>query len=250
MNQPPGFEPTADPQASWAPAPGGMGPAPGGPGGMPPSPAPKGSGAAVIIVVLVVVVAFCGIFSALGIYGFKRYMKRARAAAAADAGVLVAPPSGDGGPAPSPSGRMVRSSDGHSEIAIPPSWRELRELNEEATIQVGDPTGDEYVMVLSETKEDFAAGMTLERFAEINLGHMKQTLTDETVSPSRAVTIQGRPALQFEVRGTIDMLNVVYLVTYVEGIKLYHQVICWTRKSKFESSRARLVQATNSLRER
>ena len=63
------------------------------------------------------------------------------------------------------------------------------------------------------------------------------------------MTVNGRPALQYEIRATIDKIKVVYLHTTVDGKDFFHQVIGWTRPSSLEKNRPILDSILNSLKE-
>ena len=145
--------------------------------------------------------------------------------------------------------KKIRARDGNSEVSVPDAWRELSNLNDEAKLEAGNPTLEEYLIVLTEAKTDFAIPITLERYAEINLGTLRRVVQGATVSSPTKLTVDGRNAVQYEVRGTVDLLNIVYLVTYVDGRKHVHQIVAWTLGSKYSSNKSRFEQVAKSFRE-
>ena len=207
-----------------------------------------------ILIVAVVVAALfgCGIFSSLGVYGFRRYMERARAARSASpiSSSWSAGGSGAAGPSSPLSSHLLLSTDGHSQITIPPSWRSMPELGGEGVVRAGDVLADEFLLVITETKVDFAAQVDLAKYGEIVIGAMEKTLMNPTVGPPIGLTIGGRPALQYELHGTVDLINIGYLVTVIDGVTHYHQVLAWTSKSKLAAARASLQRTIATFRER
>ena len=46
--------------------------------------------------------------------------------------------------------------------------------------------------------------------------------------------INGLNALQFDITGSIEQVNLHYFVTLIEAAENFHQVICWTLKTRYE----------------
>ena len=86
------------------------------------------------------------------------------------------------------------------------------------------------LVVLTERKADLA-DVDLKGFAELVIDGVTRELQSVTVSEPRTITIGDRPAIQYEVRGTLEQITAVYLVTCVEGREDYHQVLAWTLAS-------------------
>jgi hypothetical protein len=105
-----------------------------------------------------------------------------------------------------------------------------------------------YVIVISESKEDFN-DITIESHSEFTRNALTEGLANTDTSPPARLTISGNPALQYEIRGTTDKLNVAYLHTTVETPKKFHQVVAWTMRSRFEKNQALLQEVTQSLKE-
>jgi hypothetical protein len=206
---------------------------------------------AVIVVVLVVAVFGCGIVGSLGVFGFKRYMERARAARSARA-TPAAPLGGSssGGSPTTPTGDNVfRSSDGHSQITPPASYRSMPELGAEGVVRAGDGVSSEYMIVISEKKGDFAPGFDLSKYGDVVVGAMRSKLTTPEIGDASSVTINGRSALQYEVRGAVDLVNIGYLVTVIDGAKHFHQVLMWTSKAQLTSRKPSFQKTTATFRE-
>jgi hypothetical protein len=256
------------------PPPGGFGGPPGGfgapagqgwgaPGGPPPGgfghpggPPPQKSNAPLIIGIIVGIVLLCGVGSAVAIFATSRFGDIADNRSTRDDGdrsskskkSSSADDDDEETPAEAPD-KKIRARDGNSEVTVPLAWRELSNLNDEAKLEAGNPVLEEYLIVLTEAKTDFAIPITLDRYAEINLGTLRRVVKGATVSSPTKLTIDGRNAVQYEVRGTVDLLNIVYLVTYVDGRKHVHQVVSWTLGSKYASNKSRFESVAKTFRE-
>ena len=148
--------------------------------------------------------------------------------------------------------QTVQSTDGISEIDVPSNWTVRTSLNDEADIQVGDKSDTEFLIVISEPKDDFSADFTLERYADTVLGAMKTggTVTDMTVGAAKKLEIDSRKAIQYEIDGTLKFAKISYVITFVEGKKTMHQILVWAQKSRMASKKSEFLKMTESFRER
>jgi hypothetical protein len=132
-----------------------------------------------------------------------------------------------------PEDRLVETSDALMKLKLPGHWQILKDLNEAAHLEVGNPRREEYLIVINDPKASFDG--SLAEYAEFIVDRTKNALTDGEVSGPEPITVDGRPALQYEVRGSVDKVNVQYLFTLTESAANFHQLITWTlasRKSK------------------
>lgn len=233
---PPQGPPGHGPQPFGAPPPPGYGPPgygqPGyGPPGYGQSPygPPKKSNAGLIIgiVIGVTVLGFLAI-AGLGFYVAKNEMKAAETT------------------------QTIQSTDGISEIDVPSNWTVRTNLNEEADIQVGDKSDAEFLIVISESKDDFSPDFTLTQYADAVLGAMKTegTITEMTVGAPTRLEIDSRKAIQYEISGTLKFVKIGYVITFIEGKKTLHQILVWAQKSRLASKKGAFQKMTESFRER
>ncbi len=144
-------------------------------------------------------------------------------------------------------GLPVVSSDGATQIAPPSHWRKLPGLNEEATLQLGHPGREEYLIVLTDSKEEFDG--TLAEHTKFTTGHLMDALENATLSEPETLTVGGLPALRYEIVGRIEGLDIVYLQTTVEGRHGFHQVLTWTLAPRRAQAWPILREATDSFQE-
>jgi hypothetical protein len=198
---------------------------------------------ALIIGIIVGVLVLCGAIASVGAY-----------LAARDSASAPTPVGDSKGPASSSEaseGRtLIVAKDGRSGIRIPPEWSRMDDLNAQAVIAVANGGLEEYLVVISEAKEDFASDFTLDRYVETCLGNMRTKIVVSELSPPSKVQIGGLPAVQYDLKGSVDGVNIGYVITFVGGKKAYHQVLAWTLRSKFEEKREKLAATTKTFHER
>lgn len=145
--------------------------------------------------------------------------------------------------------KVVTSTDGVSQLSIPANWIVDNELKKDAELQVSDRAEEMYVIVLSESKTDFPANVTLDNHAELTRGIVVGNLTSPQSTAPVKMTINGRQAVQNEIRGTMNSVNLVYLHTTVETPKYFHQIVAWTLPSRYDKNRPRLQEVIQSFKE-
>lgn len=146
------------------------------------------------------------------------------------------------------AGPVLVSMDKNTQITLLPGWTEDRELHGSAQIQASNRANENYIIVISESKEDFAE-MTLEKHSDITRGSLVKSITNSEVEGPTKLTINGNPAVQYIIRGTIGGINATYLHTTVETTGMYHQVLAWTLRSRFDKNKPVLQQVINSFKE-
>ena len=142
---------------------------------------------------------------------------------------------------------VITATDGQSQLSVPAGWSKHDDLHDDAELQVANPVLEQYMIVLTENKADFV-DTDLEDYTEIVLESVVATAGGEEPEPT-SLTINGRPAVQYEVHGTVDNMKVVYWLTTVEGTENYYQVLGWTLDSKAEENRPVLQEVVQSFQE-
>ena len=142
--------------------------------------------------------------------------------------------------------KVVTATDRQSRVAVPKSWKKM-ELVDDGVIEVGDKVSNQYLIVLTERKADL--DMDLRRFSRVVIASLTEHVTSKQLSAPTSLRVGGRPALQVQIRGTINGIRVVYWHTSVEGVRNYHQVIAWTVASQEKRDGPKLRQIISSFRE-
>ncbi len=146
------------------------------------------------------------------------------------------------------SGNILKSNNGSSQITLLEGWKEQKGLNEKAEIQAADSLNNNFIIVLSESKLDFN-DMTIDKHSEATRSILLKAIGNPVVEGPTRLTINGVPAVQYKITGSIDNLNPVYLHTTIETPKNFHQVLAWTLASKYEKNKPVLDKVIGSFKE-
>jgi hypothetical protein len=146
------------------------------------------------------------------------------------------------------SRHVIVSSDGEYQIQVPTGWKQITNLHEKAGLQAADHLREMYVIVLSESKSDFEE-MSLDKHSQITIRKLIERVTSSETSGPTALVINGNPAVQYVVSGTIDNIKITYLHTTVETAKSFNQILAWTLRSRFDQNRAELQNVIQSFKE-
>jgi hypothetical protein len=146
---------------------------------------------------------------------------------------------------------VIRSTDGKCEVRVPAGWTSLTEdMPAEAALRVGNEKEQVFLMVLPESKIDFAPEYTYRDNAKASVENLLKNLKSaKVVRGPTDLSINGRRAIQYEVRGLSKTFQLVYLSTTIDGTVSYYHVAAWTRPSKAEANLAVLEEVTNSFQE-
>jgi hypothetical protein len=145
--------------------------------------------------------------------------------------------------------QVVTATDGQSQLTVPGTWSNQKDLNDNASIQTGNLLAEQYTIVISESKKDFTSKMTLNDYSDIIRKSAKQTLTDAVLTENKSLTINGYPAVQFEVDGSVSNIRAKWLYTLVDATKNFHQVLAWSSASKYDKNKPVFVDVINSFKE-
>ncbi|OZG72997.1 pilus assembly protein PilA [Hahella sp. CCB-MM4] len=147
-------------------------------------------------------------------------------------------------------GQTARSKDGRLSLDIPASWDRMDQLNEEASLGVGNVFEDAYYLILEEPKLDFEDGYTLTAYTDLIQSLMFDALKSPNIVYEReAVMVGDLPAEQMAFTGSAEGIKVTYLLTTIEGKDHYYQVIGWSLASKFDEKADLLRNIAGSFRE-
>ncbi len=149
---------------------------------------------------------------------------------------------------PLKSTKVLTGLEGKIQLTVPGGWKEEKDLNESADLQASHRISEMYVVILSENKEDFQ-DMSLEKHSELTRGSLIRKLDNAKISDPIPLTLDGHPAVEYEIHGAMDHINIVYLHTTVETQKYFHQILAWTLPSRYEKNRATLQKVIENFRE-
>ncbi len=117
-----------------------------------------------------------------------------------------------------------------------------------ADIYAIDPGQNLYAIVLSES------AAVLDQFSLDDNSEQYRRLIEEELDSfegqerTGVTSIDGRPAVQYELRGEVDGVPIVYLHTTIEGTNDYYQVVGWTTESSYRENEDVLRNVIGSFR--
>jgi hypothetical protein len=142
----------------------------------------------------------------------------------------------------------VQSDDGLSELTAPGSWRTRPNLGRSGTIRLGDDSSETYLLVNTYLPNELQ-GMSFPQMAE----HVSETVMKRQrsgkISAPRSLTVNGRPAVEYEISGATGSLPIIYLSTVVDGERARHHIVSWTVAQRFSANRDTMREVAASFRE-
>jgi hypothetical protein len=91
--------------------------------------------------------------------------------------------------------------------------------------------------------------MTLVKHSGLTRDGLMEGLSSAEYSGPEKLTVDGKPAIRYIIRGAFDNTNIVYLHTTVEGANNYYQILAWTIKSGYQKNSAELLQVVEGFKE-
>lgn len=143
----------------------------------------------------------------------------------------------------------LENTETNVQITVPDGWRVVRdELRRTDDIYAAYPPEQLYAAVLSESAAVLNQ-FDLENNA-VQYRRLIRSELDDFEGETRLGTpsIDGKPAVQYEIRGRVDGVPVVYLHTTIKGADSYYQVVGWTTEDGYQDNKGTLKAIVNSFR--
>lgn len=150
--------------------------------------------------------------------------------------------------ATAPKVEVILATDQSCSVTKQGGWKETSGLHQKAQLQATNPYGDMYLVVFAEKKDKYA-GVTLDDYSEVTRGHIIKALSSPAISRPIQVTIDGNPALQYEIQGYSKNSKIAYIHTAVETPLYFHEIIVWTPADRFQRNHFALESAIKSFKE-
>jgi dihydrofolate reductase len=123
---------------------------------------------------------------------------------------------------------------GLAQVTLPAGWMPATDLNDGAWLQALDPLRNRYLVVISESREDFDPAMNLQEHSSRTREALAASVRVLAVRGPEERTVGGFPALQYELDALMDRTLLTYLHTTVEGRRAFHQVLTWATRSWYD----------------
>lgn len=144
--------------------------------------------------------------------------------------------------------QTLTTADKRLSVVVPGDWTRDDSLHDEADLGAHQKVKELYVVLLDEKKEDFE-DMTLEKHAELTLSSIESSMKNAELSKPVKLTINGCPAVQYVINGSVDNIKVVFIHTTIETGKSFCQMLTWTLKSRWGSQEDDLRKVIESFRD-
>lgn len=134
-----------------------------------------------------------------------------------------------------PAAGVLRDADlGYAEVALPPRWRPARFLNDAASLQAIDPARRRYLVVISESREDFKADLTLDEHAARTLQGVVGSLRVVGLTGPHHGKLGDFDMLQYEIDAFHQGTWLKCLHATIGGHRAFHQVLGWATRSTYD----------------
>lgn len=143
----------------------------------------------------------------------------------------------------------LTSTDGRIQMVVPGGWVINKTLNDVAVLQASNRLSEMYVIVISESKEDFAEVTSLDEYASLSREGLAKNVTDAKSTEALQLQVSGRSAMEYQIDGSVDKVKVTYLCTVVETQTHFYQILTWTLPSRFQRNQGTMRTVTQSFKE-
>lgn len=154
----------------------------------------------------------------------------------------------DGGPDLPGGSKTLTSADGALQLRVPSSWSEQTDLNPAAALQAADLDDEAYAVLIEDPREPFKS-MDLGKFADTEMQKLVNRVGLANLTGPKLVEVDGNQAVQYQIKGFHNEVEVVYLYTFVETPDRFLKVVTWSLAGKFDANRPVLEEVTTSVRQ-
>jgi hypothetical protein len=125
---------------------------------------------------------------------------------------------------------------GLAQVRLPDGWIPATDLNEGSWLQALDPLRNRYLIVISESRDDFDPQMDAQEHSSRTRAALAASVRLLAVRGPSERQVGGFRAIQYELDALTDRTMLTYLHTTVEGHRAFHQVLTWATRSWFDRS--------------
>jgi hypothetical protein len=155
-------------------------------------------------------------------------------------------------PAGGGSSTVLTSPDGRVSITAPAGWeKHTFKSDRPKSIGIRNKAQNGWGEILIESKSDLKDGLTLSGYADIVLKkvEVRKASENRTVSEPTSLTINGYPAMRYDIKATVQNTKFIYARTFVETPDFFVQVMLWTVPSDLAENQADFDSIAGSLKQ-
>jgi hypothetical protein len=112
---------------------------------------------------------------------------------------------------------------------------------------VGNKSEAAYLIIITDAKADFE-NMTFVKHHQSTHEWALQKMKNASATQPVSLMIDGHPALQDEISGTENGMNLVFLHTTLDDGDHFQQILAWALKSRWQKQNQQLREVTASFR--
>ena len=132
--------------------------------------------------------------------------------------------------------QWVIADDNVTKLSVPASWKQHAELTEFAGIEYVGLQREQYLIVTSESKVNFANSTDVFTYNDMLEQNFRNSVANLQVKYLGEVEINGMRGLKYEMRGEINNIKIAYLQVALEGEEHFHQVLFWTVPTRWSAN--------------
>lgn len=148
-----------------------------------------------------------------------------------------------------PGHRVITSVDNRFTVKLPGNWTLLKNLNNEAILEIGNLEDDVYCIAFTERKADYETDVTIDDFYESVLSGTAdavQNVNIKRLPPLSSFKLDHRRA---RVDGEIEYNEITYFIQIVETKDYFYQMVSYAPKENAEKLLPLFDEITNSFKE-
>jgi hypothetical protein len=144
--------------------------------------------------------------------------------------------------------KSLISADGAFEMKVPESWEQQDNLNDVAVLQAADREKEAYALLIVDPRKPFE-GTNLGKFADGQVQKFLESVTEPKLSGPELMIIDGDEALQYEIEGKAEDVDVVYLYTFMESPDRFLKSVTWSLAENYDDNKEVLAAVTESIKQ-
>ena len=131
--------------------------------------------------------------------------------------------------------QVLIDDSGFAEISIPGVWEAAPQLSPIANLKAKYRRGARYMITISESRADFEQSMTPDSHSALTRGAMGSRVNVLSTRGPFYRLVGGYEAVQYELDvATKGQVFLTYLHTTVAGARAFHQILCWSPRSRYD----------------
>ncbi|AJA48396.1 hypothetical protein CPAST_c23260 [Clostridium pasteurianum DSM 525 = ATCC 6013] len=147
------------------------------------------------------------------------------------------------------SNKVLTGCKDKYEITLPEGWDENRKLNSDAIFQLSNEKNKNYIIVISENKEDIIKELTLEQYSNIIKSNIHKSIDNARIENSKNTKINNHKGIQFEITGYMNKIKIRYLYIILETKDNFQQIIAWTLDSNYNYDKEKMLNIIKTFKE-